>query len=235
MDSIVQRINKVESLDYVFGHLEIKGFSYNPITVIDGEEAFDPLSLSNKNLKGILSGHIHTGITKTVNNIPITYLGSPYQMNRGDNGVRKGIHCLNLNNDSITFFENTISPKFIVLNFNQLMVMDYDDYLVKVKNNFIDIILNKNQYVVFPHSKLIEITNGHRNIRFIRKDEIRDSLLEDSESGEDVNFIGGVLDTSQSVLAWVSDRGINDTYKQSVVNVILNYLQEIEEESVSEN
>ena len=99
--------------DYCFGHFNINGFKYNKHSPIE-ESGIDITSFT---CKKVFSGHFHLQDTKRINNTEIVYIGTPYHLRREDINEVKGITILDLNSGDLEFVENTVSLRYVSLNF----------------------------------------------------------------------------------------------------------------------
>ncbi len=98
-----------EKYDYIFGHFEIQSFKMNNFKVCDrGLLVADLMKRSNT----IFSGHFHRRDSKKYSDGSIHYIGSTYSMDFSDVGNTKGYHILDVEDGSLTFIENTVSPKY---------------------------------------------------------------------------------------------------------------------------
>ena len=148
--------------DYIICHADIKDFRLNKWTkLVHG--------LSKEELKGfkkIYSGHIH--IRQEHENM--TYLGTPYQLDRGDCDNIKGYYKLNMEGPDIveTFVENTISPRFVKYKANDILNMNLSEVKELFNNNFVDILIDSELAKVFPITQFVELIkdSGHRSIEF---------------------------------------------------------------------
>lgn len=123
--------------DYIFGHFEIQSFKMNDYKVCDhGHQAMDFLSWKTEN---VFSGHFHLRSTKKYNEGTIHYVGSTFGQDFNDVGNVTGYHILNLEDDSLEFFENTVSPKFERVYLSQIKKIKEDD----VKGNIVKFIIDK--------------------------------------------------------------------------------------------
>ena len=116
----------------VLGHFDIMGFAINSSKV--SEYGFDTSAFDNFDL--VISGHYHTRSTKMVGETEIIYVGTPYQLNRGDMGEERGFMILDTETLEYTFVANKVSPKFTQLKFPQRFLKS------EVVGNFVDIIVN---------------------------------------------------------------------------------------------
>lgn len=114
------------------GHFDIKGFSMSQTNI--STHGFDVDVFENFDL--VISGHYHTRSTRKIGNTTFVYIGSPYQLNRGDCGEDRGFMVLDTDTCEFEFVDNTVSPRFVKLQFpNKFKVTD-------VRGNFIDIIVS---------------------------------------------------------------------------------------------
>lgn len=134
---------KKSGIDYIFCHSDISN------TML-GVGNYSRSKLEFENYKGIevYSGHIHyRSNTKNIH-----YIGTPYSMTRNDYNNAKGIYSLNLKNNNLEFFENTISPKFIKINYK-----DIDSNIEDIiKNNYVDLYVNENEVSLKEISSFVD-------------------------------------------------------------------------------
>ena len=157
--SQVQRNN---SAKYVFCHADFKGFSFNKVQKLEhGLEHSD-----TQQFEKIYSGHIH--IRQEKGNV--LYVGTPYEMDRGDRGNTKGFYVLDVTDKKVTdkFIENTFSPKHLAFDIFDLVNMTQDQIKEIFSNNFIDIRMESDFSQKFPISQFVELIKefGHRKIEF---------------------------------------------------------------------
>lgn len=162
VDKFKSDLNQFKSVDYMFCHADIKGAALSKTTKLEHGVEYSDL----KKFKKIYSGHIH--IRQSKNNV--VYVGTPYQMDRGDCGNTKGYYVLELNQEGIEerFVENNYSPKFIKFNVKDLINIPLDEALSIVNNNFVDVYIEHSFASVFPVTKFIELMKegGIRRLEF---------------------------------------------------------------------
>jgi hypothetical protein len=167
------------SADYILCHADIKEFQLNKWTKL--EHGLDKKELSG--FKKIYSGHIH--IRQESDNM--NYIGTPYHLDRGDNGNIKGFYKLNMEGPDIieTFIEITFSPRFVKYNIEDII----NKSLVEIKeifnNNFVDILIDSELAKVFPITQFVDLVNnsGHRKIEFYpysSETEVNGVVIQDS-------------------------------------------------------
>jgi DNA repair exonuclease SbcCD nuclease subunit len=160
---IEQNILTKFNADYAFMHTEFQGVQFNRYTKVEhGVE-----SESAEKYAKIYSGHIH--YRQSLKNI--TFIGSPYQMTRGDIGNDKGIYLLNFETGEETFFENTYSPKFLTCNFEELVELNLQQINEFVRGNFLDIRIPA-KYSETNQFQLRELISSARSITFFEEDEV---------------------------------------------------------------
>jgi DNA repair exonuclease SbcCD nuclease subunit len=106
--------NDTTNIDADFGHYDMIGSRMN-------KSVYSKTGLT-KELLSIFplsfSGHYHTkSIEKLSNDSELIYVGSPYQLNFGDEGEERGFHILNCENMTYEFIENNTSIKFVSLSY----------------------------------------------------------------------------------------------------------------------
>lgn len=105
-----ENMPKAGECDVLLGHFAFNGFRLNRYSY--SRTGLQPQSVSN--YKMILSGHYHiSSVNKNIH-----YLGSPYQMDWGDFGNKKGFYKLD-EDLSLTFIENKISPQYLKVSYEQ--------------------------------------------------------------------------------------------------------------------
>lgn len=125
-----------DKFDYIFGHFEIQNFKMNNFKVCDhGLSASDFLESRTSN---VFSGHFHNRNSKKYNNGQIYYVGNTFPMDFADYENVKGYYILNLNDNSLDFIENKISPRYKKLFLSKFREYTPDD----IKNNIVKLIVD---------------------------------------------------------------------------------------------
>ena len=151
------------SAKYIFCHAEIKGISLGKNTHLEHGLDLDELA----NFKKVYSGHIHLHQRK--NNV--LYVGTPYEMDRGDRTNPKGFYVLDVSGPEISekFVPNEVSPKH--LKFDVFEVLQFTPQQAKAlfKNNFVDISMESEFSKRFPISRFTEMVKdfGQRRLEFM--------------------------------------------------------------------
>lgn len=139
--------------DYIcLMHTEISGFYYTKNIIVDDKLGNNKSFYSG--YKQIYSGHFH--IRQNSDNI--TYIGSPYHLNRNDIGNKKGVHILyELDGELVEqFIENDYSPEFLVYNYDEVLELYNKNLIEKIfKNNYIDLYINEQERIEL--NKIIEL------------------------------------------------------------------------------
>jgi hypothetical protein len=162
LDELRNQISLHSSAKYVFCHADFKGFNFNKVQKLEhGLEQEDIQSFSR-----IYSGHIH--IRQEKGNV--LYVGTPYEMDRGDRGNQKGFYILDVSGDQITerFVPNTVSPKHIRFDVLDLLELTPEQIQQEFINNFVDIMIESEFSKKFPLSQFTELVKsyGHRRLEF---------------------------------------------------------------------
>lgn len=128
MDKLGENLQKSKA-DWVFMHADIQGLRYNKdLSSLDRGLKLETLS----RFKGVFSGHIHWANS----NGNVHYVGTPYQLDRGERGNEKSIQCLKLDTGEIIKYINNISPKYVYVDYedvqnSNLKSKDYIDIKLK--------------------------------------------------------------------------------------------------------
>lgn len=172
--------------DLVFCHADFKGFSLNKVTKLEHGLELSDLT----NIKRIYSGHIH--IRQEKGNV--LYVGTPYEMDRGDRGNTKGFYFIDVSGTEVeeTFIENTFSPKHVKFNLYDVLEMSQENISTLFKNNFVDLTIESSFASKFPLTRFTEIVKecGHRRIEFFSysKDEVTSSSEIELNSNYEYNI-----------------------------------------------
>lgn len=155
--TVLTKTIKDSDADVLLVHADLNGAKYpNGNKVTDGAET--------RGFKGqhIFSGHIH--LRQELKKI--TYIGSPYEIDRSDMGNTKGVYMLTKQGDEciVEFKENTFSPKFLNYTLKQVNAMT-DEQKALLKNNFI--------YVSYTDEERADAQEFERNMDKIGAADIR--------------------------------------------------------------
>lgn len=132
MSNDFEEFRQKKNYDLVLGHFEIKGFELNMYGFINqsGLEVQD-----FRSFKRVYSGHFHK--RQKISNI--RYIGSPYQVDFGEEGDTKGFTIIELPNLNEKFVKNNFSPKY-----KKVYYTKRENYTEKhIKNNIIRPIIDQ--------------------------------------------------------------------------------------------
>jgi hypothetical protein len=208
----------------IFCHADIKGASLNKFIKISS--GLDKEDLSK--FKKIYAGHIH--IRQEADNF--LYVGTPYEMDRGDCGNTKGFYILDVSKNKIEekFIENTSSPKHIKVEMSDLLELELPKIQKLFNNNFIDISIDstlssKVNYSIFTN-KIKDFK--HRRLEFYPYTKEQNILKSDIELSENYEFnIFKILKDFLSTVDFSDDKK-NEVFeyfkeKYDLVNIKKNY------------
>lgn len=176
--------NKVKTFgsDYLICHADIRDFKLNKWTKLEIGLGIKELSL----FKHVYSGHIH--IRQEDRNV--TYVGTPYQLDRGDFENIKGYYILNVEGDEIThkFIENTFSPRFIKVKAVDLLELNLSEITKIISNNFVDVLIDNKMAKIFPISRFIELLkkSKYRHIELYPTSDSTDKV--DAKLNDDQDY-----------------------------------------------
>ena len=135
--------------EYAFMHTDISKMKFdNGMTIVG---AVDAEKFSGR----VISGHIH----KRQETPKVIYVGSPYQMSRGDIGNTKGIYTLNLETGEMQFTENDFSPVFQKVQIEVFMSMTPEDQQKLLRNNYTDVLVNEGDIPNYKMADVYDILN----------------------------------------------------------------------------
>jgi DNA repair exonuclease SbcCD nuclease subunit len=173
--------------DFLFCHADVQGFSLNPAQKITHGVELDDLY----RFKRVYSGHIH--IRQDKGNT--LYVGTPYQMDRGDRGNQKGFYVINVSEKKVTedFIPNYFSPVYKKLDVFSILDLNLEELRKEFENNFIDITIDDVILKSFPLSVFTELVKnlGHRRLEFFNYSSVG---LVNSEVEENSNYEYNIFD-----------------------------------------
>lgn len=144
-----------DKADYALMHTDISKMKFdNGMTIVGAVDA-------EKFSGVIISGHIHK--RQEANNV--IYVGSPYQLSRGDVGNIKGVYVHSLTDKTFNFIENNYSPVFRKIDITMLVNLTQKELLEMFKNNYIDIIIDEMNLDKYKMSEVYDIINKYDSKR----------------------------------------------------------------------
>lgn len=136
--------------DYAFMHTDISKMKFdNGMTIVG---AVDAEKFAGK----VISGHIH----KRQETDKVVYVGSPYQMSRGDIDNQKGIYKLVLSTGEMVFTPNDYSPIFQKIDITKFLNFTDKERMVALKNNYTDIVIDEVNIDKYKMGDVYEILNS---------------------------------------------------------------------------
>jgi DNA repair exonuclease SbcCD nuclease subunit len=150
---------KNSDADVLLVHADLNGAKYpNGNKVTEGAET------RGFNGQHIFSGHIH--LRQELKKV--TYIGSPYELDRSDMGNKKGVYTIGKVDGELqsTFVENTFSPKFLNYTLKDINEMS-DDQKEVLKNNFISVSYTQDERVSAQEFERVMDKIGATDIRMV--------------------------------------------------------------------
>ena len=136
--------------DYAFMHTDISKMKFdNGMTIVG---AVDAEKFAGK----VISGHIH----KRQETDKVVYVGSPYQMSRGDIDNQKGIYKLILSTGEMVFTPNDYSPIFQKIDITKFLNFTDKERMDALKNNYTDIVIDEVNIDKYKMGDVYEILNS---------------------------------------------------------------------------
>lgn len=199
-----ETLEKCHPHDVLCCHSDVQGFNFNRFTRIEN----GPEEVDFQKFKSVYSGHIH--YTQKKNNIRM--IGCPYQLTRSDIDNQKSIVLLDLQTMEETIFPNNYSPKFQRILFSEILEMTPGDLEEKVRNNFVDVLIDPSLAIRAPLSILTDSISSPRSLKFHPVDDKSNPLyLERVLESETQNF--NVLDF---ISEYVRQLPNDDTTKEKI-------------------
>jgi DNA repair exonuclease SbcCD nuclease subunit len=144
--------------DILCCHCDIRGLKFNRYS--DVEKGQDK-SMFKKFTK-VYSGHIH--YAQKIDNISM--LGSPYQITRADMDNTKSITLLNLSDMKEIVFVNDFSPRYIKIDFEDILEATPAQLNNTFNNNFIDVMIDPAIALKAPLNILTDLLTTQRSLSF---------------------------------------------------------------------
>lgn len=186
----------------VMGHFEITSFNMTNTQVCEDGISSDTVF---KIAPIVFSGHFHLRCDrKYKNGKRIVYVGSPYELDWGDYGSTKGIYFYDPTSGSISFVENTFSPKHVRIEYSADVATDkeklkiFKEQLKSVKGNIVKLVSeNAAEIKQRDLQKVIEVVNG------LTPGEFTCDLKSASESTDSEEIeISNELDPKEALIAY---------------------------------
>ena len=186
--------------EYALMHTDISKMKFdNGMTIVG---AVDAEKFSGR----VISGHIH----KRQETPKVVYVGSPYQMSRGDIGNQKGIYLLTLEDGELIFTPNNFSPVFQKLDIKQFMNMTDVERREKLNGNYTDIVIDEADIPNYKMADIYELmnTSGAKRAQLeVKKSKIDVSDDEDGRS-TDEKTVEELIDQAIESLEGVDEQTI---------------------------
>lgn len=209
LEEIRQTLRAHARASYLFCHADFAGFNLNSFTKLEHGLVDEDIA----HFKKIYSGHIH--IRQDKGNV--LYVGTPYEMDRGDLGNQKGFYVIDASQADFKdkFIPNVDSPKHLKFNAFDLIQLNLDQITDLFKNNFVDITIESEFSKIFPLTKFTELIKdcGHRRLEFFSYSQEQLKSKSEVELGSDYEYnIFTVLDTQ------LTSMNLAEYRKQEITN-----------------
>lgn len=181
MEHEKETLAEYPNANIVFCHSEVRGIKLNKkVDNFHGVEAS-----TYDRFDAVYSGHIHYRQRRG----RLRMVGTPYELTRSDMDNTKGFDMVDLEDMSETFYENTISPKFVRFYLTQLYNVPLGEFKEKIRNNYVDLFVPSNIATSSALSRLInKIQKISRKIdpNIYEQDSFLDEESYDMEQIEDL-------------------------------------------------
>ena len=203
-------------VDYIFGHLDVAGCQLNK----SGIKSMSSNSIDSKDFKKsvVYAGHIH----KKQDMKNVHYVGTPYQMTRGEMDGMNGITILDVKTGETIFFENTYSPKFKKFSIYEILDKTVGELKDMWRNCFVDLHINGNDVIQCKFDDLMNELNGvfkEFNIHSENNENIV-SLSEDENSVDKKT-------QEQYIEEWLKDNDVEGKRFDTVMELYTNYKEKL--------
>lgn len=176
-----ETLEEFPNSNIVFCHSEVRGIKLNKkVDNFHGVEAS-----TYDRFDAVYSGHIHYRQRRG----KLRMVGTPYELTRSDMDNTKGFDLVNLEDMSETFFENTISPKFVKFYLTQLYNVPLGEFKEAIRNNYVDLYIPSNIATTSALSRLInKVQSISRKIEpnIYEQDTFLDKDMYDMDEIEDL-------------------------------------------------
>lgn len=205
------------NVDYIFGHLDVNGCSLNE----KGSRSMSANSVDSKDFKESLvyAGHIH----KKQDYKKVHYVGSPYQMKRGEIGDSCGITVLDLKTGKTLFYENTYSARFKDYSIYEILDKTVGDLKTEWKNKFVTLNVKRSDSTFCRFDKLIDELSGiykEFNTHSVDDDTIVDNMNGETDCCERKS-------TDEYVKDWFKDNDISGKRLERMMEMYNKYKERI--------
>lgn len=179
-------IEQISKTDMLIGHLDIINFKVNSTKVCEHGDSSDSL-LDKANY--VITGHFHLRDFRLYpENKYILYLGSPYEMDFGDRGQRKGVSIIDFNNPcNVEFVCNEITPKHVRIKVSELSQKKYKNIPELIKNNIVSLYVD-NKLDALTLDLLITKMSQHGPLQFRTEFNILDAAQQELKDIQKLSF-----------------------------------------------
>lgn len=203
--------------DYAFMHTDISKMKFdNGMTIVG---AVDAEKFAGK----VISGHIH----KRQETDKVVYVGSPYQMSRGDIDNQKGIYKLVLSTGEMLFTPNNYSPIFQKIDITKFLNFTDKERMDALKNNYTDIVIDEVNIDKYKMGDVYEILNSCQAKRAqIQVIKSKTNIQVDENSEEHTEL--SMEELINSAIDQLAD--VNDEFKGKLKVMSAEYLKNAQSE-----
>lgn len=201
------------NVDYIFGHLDVNGCRLNASSVRSKSEN----AIEAKNFKKsiVYAGHIH----KRQDYKNVHYVGSPYQITRGDRDDIKGLTVLDIKSGETIFFENTYSSKFKDVSIYDILDKTVGEIRQEWCNNFINLIVKGNDILYCKFDDLIALLSD--SYRTFTTYTDNSGGIVDNECSTTISNESKSID--EHVDDWLKDNDVNGDIYSRVIDLFKKY------------
>lgn len=195
-----------DKFDYIFGHFEIQNFKMNNFKVCD--HGFTANDFLESRTKRVFSGHFHNRNSKKYSEGEIHYVGNTFPMDFADAENSKGYHILDIEDGSLEFFENTVSPRF-----KKLLVSKIKEYSKdEITNNIVKLIVD--QETTDSNLEKIQLyISKNKPFQFHTEYNVTSKSIDDVMEVDSIDLLESIND-------FITGLKMEDDKEESVKNII---------------
>ena len=202
-----------DTADYALMHTEISKMKMdNGMSITSGvnPDAFNGM---------IFAGHIH----KRQETKKVIYVGSPFQMSRGDIGNQKGIYTVDFNTAEINFIPNDYSPIFQNIQMEDFLKMDINERAKLLNNNYNFILIDETKLNSYKRKVDIYNLKEGTTARCIRPVIIRNH--KEVLSSMDISTGNKERTIEELIIEAINNLEIDDNIKEKVHTLNKEYFK----------
>lgn len=176
----------------------------------------------------IWSGHIH----KRQENRNVTYIGSPYQLDRSDLGNQKGLYIVDLyTGQKLGFVENNYSPQFLQISIEQYEGLTEEQKRLLLDRNYVDILIPESSLGKYDLNQIYEFsatTETKKVSMMVNHTETKKELAPGAETEEELSETE--KDVEELIELSIDELDVSDEDKAELKKMSESYMKAARQE-----